>query len=183
MKSILALIFISSFCALAMAKDPTELYRQVDKDYANFGEHQVVDTISDNPINNKILEIKNKDGKRLGFVRELITTTGCDSACLPVIATLFYNEQKKFLALKSREGLTRKNHAPWTEKDYQTMEMILLQNPAIFSEVKHPKQMVDAITSETIKNYSPHVIFEAAYTTLRLNKYNQDTLQLLQKIK
>jgi hypothetical protein len=178
-------IFIGLFVLMdkISANDPSELYRKVYKEYASYVEYPVVDTISDNPINNKILEIKNKDGKRLGFVRELITTTGCDSACLPVIATLFYNEQKKFLALKSREGLTRKNHVPWTEKDYQTMEMILLQNPAIFREVTHPKQMVDAITSETLKNYSPYVIFEAAYTSLRLNRYNQDTLQLLQKIK
>jgi len=43
--------------------------------------------------------------------------------------------------------------------------------------------MVDAITSETLKVYKPFVVDNAAYTTLRLNLYNQDTLTQLKNIK
>jgi hypothetical protein len=57
-----------------------------------------------------------------------------------------------------------------------------MQNPKEFKSIIHPKEMVDAISSETLKAYSGFVIKEAAYTTLRMNLYNQDTLKLLESI-
>lgn len=168
---------------LAKEEDPKVLYKQVFKTFSTVVEHKVTDTISDNPINNKILSVLDDKKKTIGFIREIITTTGCDSACLPVIATLFYTKDRKFLTLKSRDGLTKKYHASFTERDYQFLDMIILQNPPIFKGVVHPKQMVDAITSATTKEFSLYVIKDAAYSTLRLNLYNQNTLKLLQGIK
>lgn len=175
-------IFLFSFSAQAKKEDPSVLYKTVFKNYASLVEHKVVDIISENPINTKILEIKNSDKKTIGYIREVTTTTGCDSACLPIIATLFYTKDRKFLALKSRDGLTKRNHVPMSDEDYANLEMILMQNPKIFESVTHPKQMVDAISSETTKEFSPYVVHQAAYTSLRLNLYNQDTLKLLQGI-
>jgi hypothetical protein len=179
----LFILFLFISLPLWSKEDPSVLYKKVFKDYSSLLEHAVIDTISENPINNKILEFKNEKSETLGFAREIVTTTGCDSACLPVVATLFYTKERKFLTLKSRDGLTKKYHAAFTEEDYQNLEMILLQNPPIFAQVKHPKEMVDAITSETTKDFSPYVIYQAAYSSLRLNLYNQDTLKLLQGIK
>jgi hypothetical protein len=176
------LVFLASLSVFAK-EDPSILYKSVFKSLGSVKEHRVVDTISENPINNKILEFKNKKGETIGFAREIVTTTGCNSACLPIIATLFYSKDRKFLSLKSRDGLTKKNHAPFTPDDYANLDMILMQNPKIFAAITHPKQMVDAITSETTKDYSLYVIKQAAYTTLRMNLYNQDTLKLLQGIK
>ena len=177
------LLLLLSFNVFAKKEDPTVLYKKVFKDYVTMVEHIVVDTISENPINTKIVEFKDKDNKTIGYAREIVTTTGCDSACLPIIATLFYTKDRKFLALKSRDGLTKKNHAPMTDEDYANLEMIIMQNPKAFASVTHPKQMVDAITSETTKEFSPYVVHQAAYTSLRMNLYNQDTLKLLQGIK
>lgn len=173
-----------TFIAVAKEnKDPSLLYKEVFKDFVEVKVHKVIDTISENPINTKILEFKNKKGQTLGFAREIVTSTGCNSACLPIVATLFYTKDRKFFALRSREGLTKKYHASFTREDYQTLEMILLQNPPLFKGVSHPKEMVDAITSETTKEFAPYVIHQAAYSTLRLNLYNQDTLKLLHGIK
>ena len=177
------LLFIIPLSIFAKEEAPEVLYKKVFKSFYSFSEHKVVDTISENPINNKILKVLNKKEETIGFIREIITTTGCDSACLPIIATLFYTKDRKFLALRSRDGLTKKHHAPFTRDDYQNLEMILMQNPAIFTGVVHPKQMVDAITSQTTKEFSAYVIKQAAYTSLRMNLYNQDTLKLLQGIK
>lgn len=177
------LLLIIPLSVIAKEENPEVLYKKVFKGFHKVIEHKVIDTISDNPINNKILEIKNKEKETIGFAREIITTTGCDSACLPIIATLFYTKDRKFLSLKSRDGLTKRHHAPFTADDYANLEMILMQNPLIFKGVVHPKQMVDAITSETTKEFSAHVIKAAAYTSLRMNLYNQNTLKLLQGIK
>lgn len=167
----------------AKQEAPEVLYKKVFKEYTTIKEHKVVDTISENPINTKVLEFKNNKDETIGFARELITTTGCDSACLPIIATLFYTKDRKFLTLKSRDGLTKKNHVAFTVDDYAHLEMILMQNPPVFAKVEHPKQMVDALTGETTKDFSDYVIHQAAYTSLRMNLYNQDTLKLLQEIK
>lgn len=177
------LIFVISFNLSAKEKDPADLYKKVFKGFSSTKVYEVADTISDNPINNKILQALDKEKKTIGFIREVVTTTGCDSACLPVIATFFYTKDRKFLGVRSRDGLTKKYHASFTQDDYQNLEMILMQNPEIFKGVVHPKQMVDAITSQTTKEFSVYVIKDAAYSTLRLNLYNQDTLKLLQGIK
>lgn len=186
MKNLLSFIFIFTFyigSCFSKEEAPELLYKKIFKSYTSISEHKILDTISENPINTTVLEFKDKNKKLLGFAREIITTTGCNTACLPIIATLFYSKERSLLALRSRDGLTKKYHAAFTEHDYQNLEMILLQNPPIFEKVIHPKQMVDAITGATITEFSAFVIKTAAYTTLRMNLYNQDTLKLLQGIK
>ena len=89
-------------------------YKKILKDYSSVKTHKVKDNISKDPINKEILEVFNSKNKRIGFVREIITTTGCNSACLPLIATLFYNTNKQFITLQSSVGLTKKNHVAIT---------------------------------------------------------------------
>lgn len=143
---------------------------------------KIVDNISENPININLYKVFDKEDALVGFYRPIITTTGCDSSCLPIYVTLFYSAQKKFKTLKSIKGLTKRNHAPFTSSDYSELELILNINPADFSKVNHPKDMVDVITGQTIKAYKDIVVNEAAYTSLRINKYNQDTLKQLKGI-
>jgi hypothetical protein len=144
----------------------------------------IPDPISDDPINVKILIAKNKAGKTLGYIREVTTSTGCNSACLPVIFTLFYDGKKNFKKLLSKKpGLTKINHLPFTDEDYFKLEGILLQNPKSFQKVMHPLEMVDAITSETKKEFVADVVKGAAYSSLRINLYNQQTLKELKKAK
>jgi hypothetical protein len=157
-------------------------YKKILKDYSSVKKHNVKDNISKDPLNTQILEVFDSKKKRVGFIREIITSTGCNSACLPIIATFFYNQNKQFITLQSSEGLTKKNHEEFTTEDYQNLDFILLKNPKEFKSIINPKEMVDAITSETLKSYKAFVIKEAAYSTLRLNLYNQDTLKLLKSI-
>jgi len=159
-----------------------DFYKRVFAKLHHTKSHAIVDNISENPINKIIIEVFDKQNKRLGFYRNLITTTGCNSACLPIIATLFYSGNKSFLRIGSRDGLTKRNHAEMEDEDYRKLELILVMAPVEFNTVKHPKEMVDALTGETNKRFVPYVVKAAAYTSLRIHIYNQDTLGLLQKL-
>ena len=159
-----------------------EFYLSVIKDFDRLEKLKIPDPISENPINTELLVAF--QGKKLkGYIRELSTTTGCDSACLPLNYTTFYNAKGEFIALRSREGLTKKNHAPMTPDDYSRLEMIVLLAPPEFSKVNHPKELTDAISGETLKKYQNIVVPEAAYSTLRVHLYNQQTIEEIKKLK
>lgn len=143
-------------------------------------EMKIDDPISDDPVNKSIL--KAYAGKKiLGYIREISTTTGCNSACLPVIYTSFYDEKGQFKKIVSVDGLTKINHTPFTEEDYRNLEFFMVVPPKKFDMVKHPKEMTDAISGATIKKFQDSVVKGAAYSTLRIHLYNQHTMSFLQK--
>lgn len=165
----------------ASAPKNLDMYKKTFKSFASLKNHKIVDPIGEFKTNNKLLEALDKANKRLGFIREISTSTGCNDGCLPVIFTLFYGANGKFIKLISKPGLTKKNHEEFTDLDYLALESIIKRNPPIFKKVGHPTEMVDAITRATLKIYEPHVIKRAAYTTLRVNLYHQHTLEFIQK--
>jgi len=173
------LLFIFSLLLFGSAPKNLDLYKKVFKSYSKSKVHKTVDRISEFKTNKTILEALDSSGKRLGFIREVNTSTGCNDGCLPVIFTLFYDSKGQFLRLLSKEGLTKKDHEEFGEFDYLNLETIIRKNPPVFKKVGHPSEMVDAITRATLKVYKAHVIERAAYTTLRVNLYNQDTLNFI----
>lgn len=179
----LSLLFLISTTRAESKKPDLSFYSQVFKNVASVKSLKIDDPISDNPINLKVYELYSKKNKRLGYCREVVTSTGCNDGCLPVIFTLFYDDEKKFKKILSRPGLTKKFHKPFTAEDYSTLEMILLRNPSQFKQVNHPKDMVDVLTSATKPEFQPHVVTQAAYTSLRVNLYNQHTLKFLKSLK
>lgn len=157
------------------------LYKQVFKTYSTSIKHKIPDTISEFKTNVELLEALDGKKKRLGFIREVTTSTGCNDGCLPVVFTLFYDGNAKFMKLLSRAGLTKKDHEEFTELDYIRLDQILRKNPSSFKAVGHPSEMVDAITRATLKTYKNDVIARSAYTTLRTNSYNQQTMNFIRK--
>lgn len=177
-----AIILFSIFILSPTFANELDFIKKVFSKTSKVQDFSIVDTISENPINTKIFKVFNQRNVLIGYYRRIITTTGCNSACLPIHVTLFYNENKKFKTLKSEKGLTKKNHVSFTDSDYNELELILNLNPSDFKKVNHPKDMVDVITGQTTKEFSDDVVKEAAYTSLRVNKYNQDTLKQLEGI-
>jgi hypothetical protein len=183
MKLLVTLFITSITFAANISKENLSYYRKVFPE-ANYQEAMnIPDPISDKPTNKTILKIFNKSKKPVGYVREIKTTTGCDSACLPVVFTLFYTPDKVLKKLQTRPGLTKKFHAPFTVKDYEKLDLVLLMNPPIFKKVNHPTEMVDALSGETKKEFVPHVVKQAAYTSLRVNLYHQQTWKFLKNLK
>ncbi|MFT6068325.1 MAG: hypothetical protein ACJAT2_000092 [Bacteriovoracaceae bacterium] len=181
MFKIIFFLFIISTASFSKEMKQELLYFKVFKNFKSFKEVKIEDGISEFKTNTGLLEAFDKNKKRIGFIREVTTSTGCNDGCLPVIFTLFYNEKGEFLRLLSREGLTKKDHEEFKDIDYIQLESILRKNPPVFKSVIHPTNMVDAITRATLKVYQPHIIARAAYTTLRVNLYNQETLKFLSK--
>jgi len=144
---------------------------------------KIPDPISKEANNKTIYEVYNSKKVLIGYQRHINTTTGCNSACLPVIFDLFYSSKGSFVKLYSKIGLTKKFHRPFTPEDYARLEMLMLMNPSVFKEVGYPTEMVDALSGATLKKYEDSVVKEAAYSTLRINLYNQQTLKFIRKKK
>ena len=142
----------------------------------------IKDTISDDPINTTLLKVLS-GGRPIGYIRNISTTTGCNSACLPVNYTSFYDVKGNFLKLKSREGLTKLNHAVFTEEDYSQLELIISLSPKELSTIKNPKELTDAISGATLKQFQSLVVKGAAYSTLRIHLYNLETKSIINKLK
>lgn len=159
-------------------KGEKKLFKTVFPQMQSLKEIKVKDSISDEPINTTIKEVIGPRG-RIGFARNIVTTTGCDSACLPLSYSAFYDKNAGFIKILSSSGLTKINHAPFTQEDYSTLGLILSLNPENFRTVSHPKEMTDAISGETLKLFENSVVKGAAYSTLRINLYNQNTIKEL----
>ena len=166
----------------AKAKKDLLFYQKVFPNINSLKSVAIPDPINYKPVNTEILVVFDKNKNHLGYIREVKTNSGCDSACLPIIFTLFYNSDKSYKKLLSKVGLMKINHDDFTAEDYFSLESILLKNPKIFEKVTHPFDMVDGITRATTKEYSNSVVKTAAFSTLRINTYNQHTLKELKKI-
>lgn len=176
------LIVFSLFLTLQAHAAGIEFFKQVFPSIISTEKLTIEDPIKVDSDNKLILIAKDKSGKKLGYIRDIVTSTGCNDGCLPVIFTLFYKIDGSFIKLLSKEGLTKKYHESFSKSDYVNLEMIILRNPEIFAQVSHPKQMVDAVTSETLKEYKPHVVAKAAYTTLRVNIYFHHTNAVIKRM-
>jgi hypothetical protein len=158
------------------------LYKSVFPDFDRIEEVKVGDPISDDPVNTLMLKVF-KGQLLLGYVRKISTTTGCNSACLPVNYTSFYDSKGFFKKILSKSGLTKLNHAMFTKADYSNLEFLIVMAPKQFSQLTHPKEMTDAITGATKKEFKEVVVEGAAYSTYRIHLYNQHTLKEIAKFK
>lgn len=138
----------------------------------------IKDTVSVEQNNNSFFVVK-KNKKILGFFRKFNTTTGCNSACLPIIYTSFFNAKGEYIELFSPPGLTKIYHAPMTAEDLARLDFILAMSPKEFEKIKNPKEMTDAISGETLKPYKELVVEGAAYSTLRISLYHRETLKYI----
>lgn len=174
-------VSLFSLFLLVSAAKPIDFYLEVFPTATKVEVVNIEDPISEDPINTALQAVyKNKT--LLGYIREITTTTGCNSGCLPLVYTTFYDPSGRFLKLKSRDGLTKKNHVPMTDQDYARLEMLILLAPKEFDHIKHPKELTDAISGETLKKYRDVVVREAAYSTLRVHLYHQHTIKVIKSL-
>lgn len=173
------LLVIISLLFLAFnveAKVDASLIKKVFPSYTSLKKLEVVDPISEKPVNTVIYQVYAKK-ELIGFARGIETTTGCNSACLPISYVSFYNAQGDYLKLISKDGLTKIGHAPFTPEDYAKLDFILALAPEKLSKLTLPKDMTDALSGATLKAYTDVVVAGAAYSSLRIHLYNQLTLK------
>jgi hypothetical protein len=159
-------------------KSYNEIFSNLDKIHRR----KINDKISETPINTEVYLLKSK-GKLIGFAREIRTTTGCNSECLPINYTAFYYPDGAYLTLTSRDGLTKISHAPFTKDDLIKLGYLLELAPEEFRGIGHPTELTDALSGATLKKYENLVVKGAAYTTLRIHLYHQETLEFIKNFK
>ena len=171
---------LSLFCfADEIKKEYVEVFPKASKTTTK----KIQDKVSAEGNNTELLEVLDKDHEIIGFIREISTTTGCNSACLPLVYTTYYSQTGELIKLKSEQGLTKINHTPFSQNDYARLDLILAMAPNDFSYINHPKELTDALSGETLKKYVPIVVKGAAYSTLRVHLYNQETKKWIQGLK
>lgn len=173
-KSFFLLILVFAFNSYA--KIDESLVRKIFPDFSSLKKFDVSDPISDKPVNTSIYEVYSKE-ERVGFVRGVETTTGCNSACLPISYMSFYKKDGSYIKLVSKVGLTKIGHASFTDEDYAKLAFILALAPARLSAIKNPRDLTDALSGETLKEFKEIVVSGAAYSSLRIHLYHQLTLQ------
>ncbi|MBL6991082.1 MAG: hypothetical protein ISR65_14950 [Bacteriovoracaceae bacterium] len=131
--------------------------------------------LTDAKNNNLLLKVYDKNKKHLGFIRNLNTTTGCNSLCLPLIFTLFFDSNAKFIKLLSTGTLTKLGHEKFTEQDLAKLNFLLQVPPQSFLKIKQPIEVVDAITMATKKEFIKDVVPQAGLTSFRTFQYLQQT--------
>lgn len=167
--------------ALELSTKQMAKVKQVFPTLTSLSKKLISDPISENPINTALYSAF-QGTKHLGYIRPIETTTGCKSACLPISYMAFYTSTGDYLKLKSIPGLTKINHTPFTPNDYAELDLVLVLVPEELSRVEDPKDMTDALSGATSKQFEKSVVKGAAYSTLRIHKYNQQTIkQILSK--
>ncbi|MEE3079551.1 MAG: hypothetical protein VX341_09475, partial [Bdellovibrionota bacterium] len=86
------ILSLSLVCSTSLAIEKIEtgklsFYQRAFADALYIEAIKIKDNISENPINDKILKVFNDSKEHIGFIRNIETTTGCNSACLPVVFT------------------------------------------------------------------------------------------------
>ena len=157
-----------------------EKYKKVFSKLDQIDTHKIPDPISESPINTKIYILKHA-GDVIGFAREIHTTTGCNSECLPINYTAFYYPDGKYLKLHSTDGLTKIGHALFTNDDLIKLSYLIELAPMAFDKIVHPTDLTDALTGATLKEYQNIVVKGAAYSTLRIHLYHQDSLKFIKR--
>jgi hypothetical protein len=140
---------------------------------------KIVDPILKNSNNLSYSKIYNKEKSLLGYVRNISTTTGCNTACLPLNFSLVFNSTAKFITVLVKEQLTKVNHIPLSKQEMEGLILFVTIPPIANNHLPRPTQIVDAITMATRKEYSKGVAKGAALTFYRVLSYKNQTQDFL----
>ncbi len=163
---------------------PKKIFKTFKKQFPGINQvirHNIQDRISETPINTSIYQLRFGTDKII-YAREIRTTTGCNSECLPINYTAFYKQDGTYIKLISEDGLTKVGHAPFTDDDHARLSYILELAPSEFGNIDHPTELTDILSGATLKKFKHLVVKGAAYSTLRIHLYHQDSLKFIKKL-
>jgi hypothetical protein len=135
---------------------------------------QFLDSIPDDTLT---IYFKNRDLPS-AFSRDFHTAVCLDTLCRVVDITLYWEPTGKYLgySLPYDKELTRKEHAPFSEKDYSRLHEILgdsssqlkIFTPADLHPVRKSVTKTDGITGATLPDLAAWIVPEAAYSSYTL---------------
>jgi hypothetical protein len=114
----------------------------------------------------------------VAFSRNIHTAVCSDTVCRLVNVTLFWEVTGKYMgySIPNGEELTKKEHEPFLESDYQRLNEILADSSSLLKfyaldevgPVQKTVAKIDGITGATIPDLTPWIVPNAAYTSSTL---------------
>ena len=134
-----------------------------------------IDSLSDDVL----YQVKARKGIPLYYAHEISKEVCTDRKCRPLYATIYWNITGRYLgfSLPETEYLSKYNHSPFVEQDYELLNA-LLADPHLplakvsFQDLMQPVDVnsneIDAVSGATSKVVSSYVVEGAAYSTYAL---------------
>ncbi len=133
----------------------------------------------DDIANDTLVQYLSKEGYPISYARHLRTGVCFDNKCRPLDITLRWNVTGRYLGfeLPEKEFLSKYDHEPFTEKEYQRLHAILTDSLSALSSFHYNEivpqadstyEKVDAVSGATSANVLEHVVEGAAFTTYKL---------------
>ena len=133
----------------------------------------------DDIANDTLIQYLSKEGYPISYSRHLRTGVCFDNKCRPLDVTLRWNVTGRYLGfeLPDKEFLSKYDHDPFTEAEYQRLHAILTDSLSALKNFHYneivPKadstyDKVDAVSGATSANVLDNVVEGAAFTTYKL---------------
>ncbi len=130
------------------------------------------------PDKNLVVYLDNENHP-IKYSRNIETGVCIDGECRLVLITLFWNLNGRYLGfeLPDKEFLSKKEHDPFTDEDYDRLHLILNEENSPLSQyeidelvpTKDKKNTeVDAVSSATLSAILQYIVEDAVYTTYTL---------------
>ena len=134
---------------------------------------------NDDIANDTLIQYLSQEGYPISYTRHMRTGVCFDNKCRPLDVTLRWNVTGRYLGfeLPEKEFLSKYDHEPFTEAEYQRLHAILTDSLSALKNFHYneivPKadssyQKVDAVSGATSANVLDNVVEGAAFTTYKL---------------
>ncbi len=145
------------------------------------GTRRLIGQVETDSIRYELFVIEDADGLAQEYMAELFTPVCHTNKCYPVYINLFWDLLGNFDRFEMPEGeiLTKLDHVPFEEKDYEKLQAILANERSILgdysitdlvvsTETVGSNNGVDAVTGATSKTIQSEVISGAVYSCYTL---------------
>ena len=158
------------------------------------GEPSIVVTFKDSVTNETIYLRKTKDNIPLHYFKKVIGEVCYDDECRLLDIVVYWNITGRYLGFELPKGefLSKYDHDPFSENEYQRLHTLLADLSIPFDAVsfeklveqpKNDEGVVDAVSGATSKSVADMVVKGAAYTTYKLwNIVNGPTMDIVSKL-
>jgi len=176
MKSLSVILFI--LLGLFADQNSTNIIRM---NTTSFQEETVITdtiftTINDTIPNKNLVVYLDNENHPIKYSRNIQTGVCIDGECRLLQITLFWNLTGRYLGFELPEGefLSKKEHDPFINEDYDRLHLILdeenspLSQYEIYELVPTKNSEVDAVSSATISEILQYIVEDAVFTTYTL---------------
>ena len=191
LKTLLGGLVLSSFSQ----ENPPLRYMQVATIKSSINEEEsIVSKYKDTLTNDLIYLCKSNNDVPLYYYKNVKGEVCFDDECRLLDIVVYWNITGRYLGfeLPKEEFLSKYDHEPFSEKEYQRLHTLLADSSIpldavsfekLVEQPKNDEGVVDAVSGATSKSVADMVVKGAAYTTYKLwNIVNGPTMDIVSKL-